>query len=199
MKGRGEAPGTPTHGHSPGSSSAWSSKHEQPPQSEYSISSQSQHSRQLSYQMRGEDQPQMVSQNGVSRNIFDGPMDRDSKLTSLDPYHSDDVLSGDMPNGHNLSHGPLPPLKQDGLVKDGPPSKRRRTINQDSMPYGMSGPSPTQSTSDLSIPEGGLAQNGSVLNTSDPTSWNMSSSYTTDDYGAPVLADPTRKRPPSRK
>jgi hypothetical protein len=210
MKGRGEAPGTPTHGQSPGSSSAWSSKHEQPPQSEYSISSQSQHSRQLSYQMRGEDQPQMVSQNGVSRNIFDGPMDRDSKLTSLDTYHNDDVLSGDMPNGHNLSHGPLPPLKQDGLVKDGPPSKRRRTINQDSMPYGMSGmslirltltpgPSPTQSTSDLSIPEGGLAQNGSVLNTSDPTSWNMSSSYATDDYGAPVLADPTRKRPPSRK
>jgi hypothetical protein len=141
MKGRGEAPGTPTHGQSPGANASWPSKHDQPPQSEYSISSQSHHSRQLSYQMRGDDQPHMISQNGVSRNIFDGPIDRDSKLASLDHYHNDDVLPGDMTNG--LSHGPLPPLKQDGLIKDGPPSKRRRTLDQTSMPYGMSGISPS--------------------------------------------------------
>jgi hypothetical protein len=138
MKGRGEAPNTPTHGQSPGPNAVWSSKHEPPSQSEYSISSQSQHSRQLSYQMRGEDQQQMVSQNGVSRNIFEGPIDRDSKLSSLDHYH-EEVMPGEMPNGHNLSHGTLPPIKQDPLVKDGPPSKRRRTINQDSMPYSLSG------------------------------------------------------------
>jgi hypothetical protein len=146
MKGRVEAPGTPTHGQSPGANGVnWPSKHDATTQSEYSISSQGQHSRQLSYQMRSEDQPQMVSQNGVSRNIFDSPLDRDTKISPLDYNHNDEVLSNDMPNGHNLSHGPLPAIKQEPMIKDGPPSsKRRRTINQDSMPYGMGGTFPSQ-------------------------------------------------------
>ncbi len=62
------------------------------------------------------------------------------------------------------------------------------------------GPSPPQTTADLAIPEGGLASNGNVMNPSDPGSWSMSS-YT-DEYGTPVLGDPSangRKRPPSRK
>jgi enhanced filamentous growth protein 1 len=147
MKGRVEAPGTPTHGQSPGANGVnWPSKHDATTQSEYSMSSQGQHSRQLSYQMRSEDQPQMVSQNGVSRNIFDSPLDRDTKISPLDYNHNDEVLSNDMPNGHNLSHGPLPAIKQEPMIKDGPPSsKRRRTINQDSMPYGMGGTFPSQS------------------------------------------------------
>ena len=144
MKGRVENPGTPTHGQSPGSSSGNWSKHDGVSQGEYSIPTQGQHARQLSYQMRSnDDQPQMVSQNGVSRNIFDtSSIDRDNKLSSLDYNHSDDGLSNDLSNGHSLSHVALPSIKQEQLMKDGPPSsKRRRTINQDSMPYGMGGTS----------------------------------------------------------
>lgn len=142
MKGRVENPGTPTHGQSPGGNSGNWSKHDSVSQGEYSMPSQGQHARQLSYQMRSnDDQPQMVSQNGVSRNIFDtSSMDRDTKLSSLEYNHGEDVLSNELPNGHSLSHGPLPAIKNEQLMKDGPPSsKRRRTINQDSMPYGMGG------------------------------------------------------------
>jgi hypothetical protein len=142
MKGRVEAPGTPTHGQSPvGNSVNWSSKHDAASQSDYSISSQGHHTRQLSYQMRGnDDQPQMVSQNGVSRNIFDStPNDRESKLSSLEYTHGEE-LTNELPNGHGLSHGPLPSVKQEAMSKDGPPSsKRRRTINQDSLPYNLGG------------------------------------------------------------
>lgn len=144
MKGRVDGPGTPTHGHSPSSNAVnWSSKHDAQTQADYSVSSQGHHSRQLSYQMRQNDDstPQMVSQNGVSRNIFDpAAVDRDSKLSSLEYSQGEETLAGDLPNGHSISHGPLPPLKQESLVKDGPPSsKRRRTINQDSLPYGLGG------------------------------------------------------------
>jgi hypothetical protein len=142
MKGRVEAPNTPTHGHSPGGNPVNWSKHDPSGQNEYSLSSQSQHARQLSYHVRGnDDQPQMVSQNGVSRNIFDpAAIDRDSKLSSLEYSHGEEVLSNELPNGHNLSHGPLPSIKQEVLIKDGPPStKRRRTINQDALPYGLGG------------------------------------------------------------
>ena len=153
----------------------------------------------------------MVTQNGVSRNIFDSTaVDRDTKLSSLDYDHGDDVLQGGLPNGHSL-HGSLPSIKQEQLIKDGPPSsKRRRTINQDSLPYNlggtislllthanMLGPSPTQSTSDLSIPEGGIPTNGNVMHQSDQGAWNPYG----DEY-ATVLGDPSangRKRPPSRK
>src|SRR5208282_912467 len=117
MKGRVEAPGTPTHGQSPGGNSVnWSSKHDPPSQSDYSISSQGHHARQLSYQMRGnDDQPQMVSQNGVSRNIFDStPNDRESKLSSLE--YSGEELANELPNGHGLSHGPLPSTKQEAII-----------------------------------------------------------------------------------
>jgi hypothetical protein len=209
MKGRVDNPGTPTHVHSPSGTVSWSQKHEHPSQNEYSMSSQSHHTRQLSYQIRGGEEQQMVSQNGVSRNIFDStPVDRDSKLSSLEYGHGEEVLQGDMPNGHSLSHGPLPSIKQE--INDGPPSsKRRRTINQDSLPYNLGGtdirqtypdfegPSPTQSTTDLSIPEG-LPTNGNVMHPSEQGSWN---SYP-DEYGTSVLGDPSangRKRPPSRK
>jgi hypothetical protein len=206
MKGRVDNPGTPTHTHSPSGNVGWSQKHEPPSQNEYAMSSQSHHSRQLSYQIRGSE-----DQNGVSRNIFDStPVDRDTKLSSLDYDHGDDVLQGGLPNGHGL-HGSLPSIKQEQLIKDGPPSsKRRRTINQDSLPYNlggtisfllthanMLGPSPTQSTSDLSIPEGGIPTNGNVMHQSDQGAWNPYG----DEY-ATVLGDPSangRKRPPSRK
>jgi len=209
MKGRVENPGTPTHGHSPGGNNAGWSKHDAQAQTDYSIQSQG-HARQLSYTIRSEDHSPMVPQNGVNRNIFDtNGIDRDTKLSSLDYHHGDD-LPGDLPNEHNLSA--LQSSKPEIISKDGPPSsKRRRTINQDSMPYGMSGKylsqhllipghTPPQSTSDLAIPEGGLAANGSILNAPDPSSWTMGSSYA-DDYGTPILSDPTngRKRPPSRK
>jgi hypothetical protein len=145
MKGRVETPNTPTHGQSPSANSvSWSSKHDAPAQNEYSVSSQSHHARQLSYQIRGsDDQPQVVSQNGVNRNIFDpAVVDRETKL-SLDYNHGDEVLSNELPNGHSLPHGPLPSIKQEVLIKDGPPStKRRRTINQDSLPYGLGGITP---------------------------------------------------------
>jgi hypothetical protein len=206
MKGRVENPGTPTHNQSPGGNNGWA-KHDAQSQTEY-IPSQS-HGRQLSYTLRGNDDHAPIV-NGVSRNIFDGNgIDRDTKLSSLDYHHGDD-LPGDLPNGHGL--GAMQSSKQDMMTKDGPPStKRRRTINQDSLPFSLSGkavvltvltpgPSPPQSTSDLSIPEGGLAANGSVLGASDPSSWNMGPSYG-DDYGTSVLGDPSngRKRPPSRK
>lgn len=146
MKGRVDNPGTPTHTHSPSGNVSWSQKHDPPSQNEYAISSQTHHARQLSYHVHAnDDQGQMVSQNGVSRNIFDStPIDRDSKLSSLDYGHGDDVLQGgDMPNGHNLSHGSLPSIKQEQLINDGPPSsKRRRTINQDSLPYNLGGSIP---------------------------------------------------------
>lgn len=138
MKGRVEAPGTPTHGQSPSGNNVNWSKHDAQSQADYSIS-QGQHARQLSYTIRGnEDHPSMVGQNGVSRNIFDANgIDRDPKLSSLDYHHGDD-LPGDLPNGHTLNS--LQSAKQEVVSKDGPPSsKRRRTINQDSMPYGMSG------------------------------------------------------------
>jgi len=56
------------------------------------------------------------------------------------------------------------------------------------------GTPPNQGPADLSIPEGALASNSTVLNTSDPSSWNMSSSYP-DSYGTSVLGDSNRKRP----
>ncbi len=142
MKGRGENSGTPTHGQSPGANSGNWSKHDGVSQGEYQMPAQGQHARQLSYQMRNNDDPsQLVPQNGVSRNIFDtSSIDREVKLSTLDYNHGDEVLSNDLPNGHGPSHPPLPSIKQEPLMKDGPPSsKRRRTINQDSMPYGMSG------------------------------------------------------------
>jgi len=193
MKGRGELPTTPTHGHSPNSGSA------QP--AEYTISSQSQHGRQLSYHMHGNDESNTVSPNGVGRNIFDtSSIDRDTKITSLDFKH-EEGLSHELPNGHNLAHGPLPAIKAE--PKDGQPaSKRRRTVNQqDSLSYSLGGPSPTQSTADLSIPEGGLGRNGNIMNAPDSTSWSLPTSYT-DDYTTPVLGDSStngRKRPPSQK
>ena len=142
MKGRGENTGTPTHGQSPGANSGNWSKHDGISQGEYQMPAQAQHARQLSYQMRSNDDPsQLVPQNGVSRNIFDtSSIDREVKLSTLDYNHGDEVLSNDLPNGHGPSHPPLPSIKQEPMMKDGPPSsKRRRTINQDSMPYGMSG------------------------------------------------------------
>ena len=142
MKGRVDGPGTPTHGQSPvGNNVNWSSKHDTPSQTDYSISSQSHNSRQLPYQMRANDDH--VSQNGVGRNIFDStPDDRESKLSSLE-YNQGEELTNELPNGHGLSHSSLPSIKQEALIQDGPPSsKRRRTINQDALPYNLGGITP---------------------------------------------------------
>jgi hypothetical protein len=149
MKGRVDTPTTPTHGQSPSGNSGNWSKHDAPTQSDYSISSQSQHARQLSYQMRAnDDQSQLISQNGVSRTIFDhSSIDRDTKLSSLEYGHGEEVLANELQNGHGLLHGPLPSIKQEALIKDGPPSsKRRRTINQDSLPYNLGGTIPYAGT-----------------------------------------------------
>jgi hypothetical protein len=197
MKGHVDGPSTPTHGHSPGNSVGW--KHDGSGQSDYAVSTHG-HARQLSYTLRGNEDHSLMSQNaGVARNMFET-----DKQLSMGYHQNQDDLHDDSPNGHNLaSHPSLPSIKQD-VNKDGPPSsKRRRTINQDSLPYinGMwpldvadSGTSPSQGTADLSIPEGALASNSTVLNTSDPSSWNMSSSYP-DTYGTSVLSDSNRKRP----
>jgi hypothetical protein len=128
MKGRVETQTTPTPGQSPVAS--WPGKHEVPT-SEYAMSSQVHHARQLSYQMGRDDQSQMVGQNGVSRNIFDStPIDRDTSGY----HHGDDGLGNELPNGHGLVKS------EPGIIKDGPPSsKRRRTVNQDSLPYNLGG------------------------------------------------------------
>ena len=150
MKGRVDTPTTtPTHGQSPSGNSGNWSKHDTPTQTDYSISSQSQHARQLSYQMRAnDDQSQIISQNGVSRNIFEhSSIDRDTKLSSLEYSHGEEVLTNELSNGHGLSRGSLPSIKQEALMNDGPPSsKRRRTINQDSLPYNLGGTIPYVNT-----------------------------------------------------
>lgn len=135
MKGRVETQTTPTPGQSPAAN--WPGKHEAPT-SDYTISSHVHHARQLSYQIRSDDQPQLVAQNGVSRNIFDStPLDRDTnKLSSLDYHHDGDGLTNELPNVHGL-------VKSESVIKDGPPSsKRRRTVNQDSLPYNLGGSIP---------------------------------------------------------
>ena len=133
MKGRVDSQTTPTPGQSP--TASWPGKHETPT-NEYAIS-QVHHARQLSYQIgRNDDHGPLVSQNGVSRNIFDSThVERDtSKLSALDYHHDGDGLTNELPNGHGL-------VKADTSgIKDGPPSsKRRRTINQDSLPYNLGG------------------------------------------------------------
>jgi hypothetical protein len=137
MKGRVESQTTPTAGQSP--SANWPGKQEAPA-SEYTISSQVHHASQLSYQIgRSEDQLRLVAQNGVSRNIFDPtPIDRDtSKLASLDYHHGDGGLNNELPNGHSLVKS------ESNVIQDGPPSsKRRRTVNQDSLPYNLGGTIP---------------------------------------------------------
>ena len=144
MKGRVDAQTTPTPGQSP--TANWPGKHDAPT-SEYSISSQVHHARQLSYQMgRNDDQIPLVSQNGVSRNIFDSShIDRDTnKLSTLDYHHDGDGLTNELPNGHGLVKS------ETSGIKDGPPSsKRRRTINQDSLPYNLGGIDPLSRFVDL--------------------------------------------------
>jgi len=148
MKGRVDPQTTPTPGQSP--TASWPGKHETPT-NEYAISSQVHHARQLSYQMgRNDDHVSLVSQNGVSRNIFDSThVDRDtSKLSALDYHHDGDGLTNELANGHGLVKS------ETSSIKDGPPSsKRRRTINQDSLPYNLGGIVPLACFVDLrSIP-----------------------------------------------